>query len=244
MIRAARHGGFDFRDARILVVDDEDLSRALAYNVISKFGCAVVDAAETAREALDAMFTATRPYHVVVSDFNMPGMNGLQLLKAVRSGSPGIARDVGFAMLTGHSDKELVGAAFNLDVDCFIVKPVSAERMRSRISRILSTDRPIRPPIDYIQVEVDVTPDATGPAPAPDRVSPGVVVPGGADRLGRGGGTPLSQVMPGAVLSGDVFTSNGQKLLTKGFTLDKRMIERLSELAELDSKVATIPVEG
>lgn len=242
MIRATRHTGFDFRDARILIADDEGLSRALAYSIVSKFDCALVDAVQTGREALDFLFTATRPYHLVISDFDMPDMNGLELLKAVRTGSPGIARDIGFAMLTGYTDKGVVGAAFNLDVDCFIVKPVSADRMRGRLARILSTDRPIRRPPDYMSVNINGVEDASGGQTA-GRASPGVVDTSRATSGAGKTGTPIDQVIPGSVLSDDLFTSSGQKLLNRGFTLDKRMIERLKDLSELDAAVGNVSIE-
>ena len=73
----------------------------------------------------------------VISDFNMPELHGLQLLKAVRTGQHGITRATPFTLLTGYSDKSLVDVALALDVNAFLVKPVSKGAFSTRIPRYL-----------------------------------------------------------------------------------------------------------
>ena len=101
------------------------------------------------RRALDFLATTTNAIDLIISDVRMPQINGLDLLKAVRMGVPGISRHTTFALLTGYSDKDVVASAFSFDVDCFLIKPISARAIRERISQVMATDRPLKTPVDY-----------------------------------------------------------------------------------------------
>ena len=234
MIRSSRYSGFDFRDLHVLVVEDEEFARTVTCQVLRGFSCARVLSAEDGQQATDMLTSATRSFDLVICDFKMPAMNGLELLKLVRRGLPGVARDLPFALLTSHSDKAIVGAAFELDVDCIMIKPVTAATMRGRITRVMATDRPIKAPFDYH----DNAPDGVGAA-AGSRAAAGEVV---ARPRGDGQRTPLSEVRYGAVLARSIVTSGGHVLVTSGETLDQRTIERLQELAELDPAVREVQI--
>jgi len=264
MMRSNRHGGFDFRDLNVLVVEDETYARELTCYLMRSFGCPLVAEATNGNEAVDAMMAATRSFGLVICDFRMPVMNGLELLKRIRVGLPGVARDTAFAMLTSHADKPIVGLAFRLDVDCYLAKPITAAVIRNRVTRVMTTDRLIKGPFDYTEVDVDGAMDlADLPEPAAPRIDvnpgPGVVVkPSGSTSKPRdrtSAATPtksaepagrrvgLSQVPVGAVLAAPILTGNGQLLVPNGTSLDKRTLERLKDLAELDSSVKSITIE-
>ena len=72
--------------------------------------------------------------HLVISDFNMPDMDGLQFLEAVRA-DPVIGKTV-FIMLTGSSDKEIVQKAAALGVNNYVVKPFSPAALKEKIERV------------------------------------------------------------------------------------------------------------
>lgn len=241
MIRSDRHGGFDFRDVRALVVDDEDYNRVLTRDVMLRFGCAEVEEAVNGVEGLTVLQQTTRAFDLVVADFRMPEMDGLQFLKTIRVGAPGIPRHLPIAMLTTFSDRYVVAAAFNLDVDCFLIKPVSADSMQTRLARVLSTERPIRPPSDYSGVNID-------PPKEPEAVwsrgfEPVAVHDGGAmapPEVARM--VDLNRVRPGAILAGDVKAENGEVVLRSGEVLDKTTLARLKEMAELDEAVRSVVI--
>jgi len=249
MIRSSRHGGFDFRDIHVLVVEDEEFARTLTTQVLRGYGCAGVQSAEHGNQALDILTAATRSFDLIICDFRMPRMNGIELLKAIRRGVPGVARDIPFAMLTSHADKPVVGLAFELDVDCFLIKPITAATMRERLVRVMSTDRPIKPPFDYHEINTDRVADE-GDTLDMERTSPGVVVPQRDEpvdksKVARPGTriTTLAKVRAGAMLVDPIVTSGGQMLVPAGIALDKRTIERLRDLAEMDPGVREIHIE-
>jgi CheY-like chemotaxis protein len=261
MIRFAKHGAVDFRDLHVLVVEDEPYARELSSHLLRSFGCLVVREAKNGEQAIDMLTGASRSYGLVMCDFRMPGMTGLQLLKRIRTGLPGVARDTAFAMLTGHADKPIVGLAFQLDVDCYLTKPIAAEAMRSRVTRVMMTDRAIKSPYDYQDIDVDGVME-TDSEPG-ERASPGIVLSakrngrakaGGAKaegaapaaEPGKGAGgrsVPLKRVAPGSVLAEPVITGRGQLLVPSGVVLDMRTLERLRDLAELDPSVRDVVIE-
>lgn len=238
MIRSSRHSGFDFRDIHVLVVEDEEFARTLTSQVLRGYGCADVQSVEDGNQALDHLTAATRSFDLIVCDFRMPKMNGIELLKAIRKGAPGVARDIPFAMLTSHADKPVVGLAFELDVDCFLIKPITAATMRERLTRVMSTDRPIKAPFDYHEVNTDrVADDADLQRPPPPVQRPAMTLRPGTRVVS------LSKVRPGSVLVDAMTTSNGQMLLPAGVSLDARTIARLRDLAEMDANVREVHIE-
>ncbi len=174
-------------------------------------------------------------------------MNGLELLKALRKGLPGVALDMPFAMLTGHADKPVVGLAFELDVDCFLIKPITAAVMNERLVRVLSTDRPVKSPYDYHDVDLDSAIQVAEAAVGANAEIPAIVSPG--DRSGEPRPAPpdgrdqpvdLTSVRNGVILAKPIATTSGHVLLQAGTELDQRTIERLQDLAEIDPNLKQI----
>jgi len=122
----------------ILVVDDEEFIRSLVKQLLTELGASTVLDAENGRQAIDLLATQGENVDCIVSDFKMPDKNGIELLQAIRSGSAKVERNLPFAMLTGYSDKFVLGLAMAMDVDAFIAKPVSKEMLASRLTPLLS----------------------------------------------------------------------------------------------------------
>ncbi len=76
-----------------------------------------------------------QPLDLIISDFNMPEMDGLGLLRAVR-GHPAV-RKVPFILLTGRGDRELVVKAAQAGVNNYLVKPFTAEILRGKIEPVI-----------------------------------------------------------------------------------------------------------
>lgn len=243
MPQIVRQPGFDFASLRVIVVEDNETNRAIICRMMRQLKCAVVDSAADGDQALTTMLTASHGYDLIISDFQMPGMNGLRLLKTVRVGSPGISRDIGFIMLTGHADNFIVATAFNLDVDSFVVKPVTPKALRARISHVMSAASRIKRPVDYNEISVDPN-EITSPREKAPRDMAFVPPPWEAEDVDNAGIVErnLSNVKPGSKLAADLHSGSGDLLLPSGQTLDEQTLDRLRNLAELDASVSRLMV--
>ncbi len=164
----------DLSDRNILLVDDVVFARATVKKILSSFGRPQVIEAAHGDEALDYLNSTGAPAHMIVSDFNMPKKNGLELLKAIRCGHTDYPRDFPVAMLTGYSDEHLVDMALSLDVNAFLIKPISRDTMGVRLGKMLdmaSDTGWLKPVADYESVAI-TTAEADTPAPKPAASAP------------------------------------------------------------------------
>ncbi len=117
---------------KVMVVDDQTSMRAMIRRALQDLGFKDVRDKAGAQEALAAI--KTDRVHLVISDFNMPEMDGLQFLEAVRT-DPVIGKTV-FIMLTGSADKEIVQKAAALGVNNYVVKPFAPAALKEKIERV------------------------------------------------------------------------------------------------------------
>lgn len=117
---------------KVMVVDDQTSMRAMIRRALQDLGFRDVRDKAGAAEALEAV-RADR-VHLIISDYNMPGMDGIEFLEAVR-GDPVIGKTV-FIMLTGSADKEIVQKAAALGVNNYVVKPFAPAALKEKIERV------------------------------------------------------------------------------------------------------------
>ncbi|WP_272010135.1 PP2C family protein-serine/threonine phosphatase [Roseovarius sp. ZX-A-9] len=124
---------------RVLVVDDSRLQRRILTSLLRKWGFDITQAA-SGEEALD--ICRESPPDLVLSDWMMPGMNGLEFCRQFRA----MTRDCYgyFILLTSKSEKDEVAFGLDAGPDDFLTKPVNAGELRARIAageRILRIER-------------------------------------------------------------------------------------------------------
>ena len=117
---------------RILVVDDFSTMRRIVRNVLKQLGYTNIEEAENGEHAYTLMKRGE--FQFVISDWNMPIMDGLDLLKKVRS-DPNLS-STPFLMVTAEAEKEKVVTAIKAGVNNYIVKPFSPEGMKEKIEKI------------------------------------------------------------------------------------------------------------
>lgn len=118
---------------RIMVVDDMSTSRGLITQALDAFGVRNVATAENGKQALTAL--ATKPAHLVISDYNMPEMDGLQLLHQLR-GSPK-TKGVGFILITGRAEQQIIDHGKKLGMNNYLKKPFQPEDLRNCIEAVV-----------------------------------------------------------------------------------------------------------
>lgn len=118
---------------RVMVVDDMSTSRGLITQALDAIGIRHVATSENGAAALRALEKS--PVHLVISDYNMPEMDGLHLLHALRS-SPRTQK-IGFVLITGRADKEIIDHGRKLGMNNFVKKPFQPSDLRSAIEAVV-----------------------------------------------------------------------------------------------------------
>lgn len=117
---------------KVMVVDDQASMRAMVRRTLQDLGFKDVRDRAGSAEALDAI--RSERVHLIISDYNMPDMDGLEFLAAVRA-DPVIGKTV-FIMLTGSADREIVQKAAALGVNNYVVKPFTPAALKEKIERV------------------------------------------------------------------------------------------------------------
>jgi two-component system chemotaxis response regulator CheY len=117
---------------KVLVVDDQLTIRALARSTLQQLGISDVVDAGDGEEGFKTLLA--KPVHLVISDYNMPKMDGLNLLRTIRAHPP--TAGTAFIMLTGRADKELVQRAVQFGVNNYLVKPFTAADLKGKIEQV------------------------------------------------------------------------------------------------------------
>ena len=131
--------GYRFERLKVLVVDDNQNMRKLVTTILQAFGVTSIAEAANGVRALEAM--KDNP-DVVILDWMMDEMNGIEFTKAVRTlpGSPNPY--VPIIMLTGHTSADCVAQARDAGVNEFLAKPVSLKAMLARLTAVIEYPRP------------------------------------------------------------------------------------------------------
>ena len=118
---------------QILIVDDQRSMRSLVRSSLAQLGCDRIIEAESGQDALWRL--EILPAHLIISDLNMPMMDGLGLLRSVRESKT--LKDTAFIMLTSRGDGELVRQAMALRVNNYLMKPFSVDGLRRKIEAVV-----------------------------------------------------------------------------------------------------------
>jgi two-component system chemotaxis response regulator CheY len=118
---------------RVLVVDDQTSVRQMTRLTLEQIGVKLIHEAANGNEAVEK--ATLQPLDLIISDYNMPEMDGLGLLRSIR-GHPS-ARRVPFILVTGRGDRELVVKAAQAGANNYVVKPFTADILRTKIEQVI-----------------------------------------------------------------------------------------------------------
>nr|WP_319381742.1 chemotaxis response regulator CheY [Thiomicrorhabdus sp.] len=120
------------RDMNILVVDDFSTMRRIVKNLLKELGFNNLDEADDGETAWPMIQTGK--YDFIVSDWNMPKMTGIDLLKHVRADQN--LKDLPFLLITAEAKRSQILEAAQAGVDGYIVKPFTAATLNEKIQKI------------------------------------------------------------------------------------------------------------
>ena len=125
---------------KVLVVDDMSTMRRIVKNVLRQIGFSDIVEAENGQDALTKLKAGG--FGLVVSDWNMPVMQGIELLRAVRADAE--LKTLPFLMVTAEAQKENLIEAVQAGVSNYVVKPFTAEVLQGKLEKIFANLQPAK----------------------------------------------------------------------------------------------------
>lgn len=184
---------YNIERLNFLIVDDNKHMRALVKSILHALGSKNTTEASDGADAFKEL--RHYPADIIICDWNMSPLDGLDFVRLVRTGKDSPNPFVPIIMLTGHTEMNRVLEARDAGVHEFLAKPISAKKLYSRIRAIIEHPR------EFIRAGLYFGPDRRrtkngGGYKGPERRK------AGADGAGEGGGSELSQDEVQALLNG------------------------------------------
>lgn len=133
----------DIQEMNILVVEDESIIRNVVEAVLKDMGAKNISLANNGRKALTMIKEPIEPFDLIICDWMMPEMDGLELLKEVRV----LGHKTIFLMLTAKSTQDAVVQVHKTGVDAYIVKPFTPAELKAKVGTLVRrAARPKLPP--------------------------------------------------------------------------------------------------
>ena len=127
-------GSMALEGVSVLVVDDDEAMRTLVCRMLKRMKVGHIYEAEGGEQALEQLAGPAGKVDIVICDWNMPGMSGVELFKQVHPKKPQLP----FLMLTGRADLDSVVIAKKAGVQGYIVKPISPQELKTKIGFLIS----------------------------------------------------------------------------------------------------------
>jgi two-component system chemotaxis response regulator CheY len=204
----------DLGARKILIVDDVRFTRLTLAKIIGSFGAPTILEAGDGESALAVLQHEGAGTDCIITDLDMPKLDGVGLLQAVRTGRGNVPRDTKVVLLTGHSELDRIGPALHFDVDAFLAKPASHRAIEACFQRLFGT-----PPASPAS-EADHAIPPNGPIAQ--------TMPGSAGEGERMVAVP--EIPADAELARDLLFGNGRLLLAAGARLSPRTRDSVGEL--------------
>jgi len=125
---------------KVLVVDDMSTMRRIVKNVLKEIGFSDMIEAENGQDALNKLKVGD--IGLIVSAWNMPVMQGIELLRAVRADAE--LKDLPFLMVTAEAQKENIIEAVQAGVSNYVVKPFTPEALQGKLEKIFAEAQPAK----------------------------------------------------------------------------------------------------
>lgn len=126
-------------DLKLIIIEDSSFARLVLSNYMHDFGYTNVDYPEDGAEGWELIAESLvddEPYDVVITDLNMPGLDGLELIKRIKS-DPGSA-NLKILVISAEAEQAVIDNVLNAGAQKFLVKPVAKNDLKEAIESIIS----------------------------------------------------------------------------------------------------------
>jgi two-component system chemotaxis response regulator CheY len=140
-LRAEREKRARLANVRVLVADRDYRTASLLHRILTSFGFRHLDLTTNGESALALL--RSRPFDLIITEWNMEPVDGLELVKAIRAAKDDerIRRDIPIVMLTARSEIDKVQAARDAGITEFVVKPFTAKTISHRLIQVIDAPR-------------------------------------------------------------------------------------------------------
>ncbi|MBK9322633.1 MAG: response regulator [Bdellovibrionaceae bacterium] len=124
-------------DTKFLIVDDFATMRKVIKKILTELGYNKIDEADDGKSAFPMLKEASasdHPYGLVISDWSMPGLTGIELLKACKADKQLI--ELPFILITAENEQKHIGEAAKAGVSDFVVKPFNTATLKSKMEKV------------------------------------------------------------------------------------------------------------
>ncbi|MCK9284081.1 MAG: EAL domain-containing protein [Rhodocyclaceae bacterium] len=227
-------------EINVLVVEDDDFTRKIILSVLRTLGFAKVTDAANVEFSLKLL--ESNAFDLIITDVEMPGVNGLKFIQMIRAGRTFAKRETRIIVLTAFSQTEILSAALALDINGFLVKPITPALVEEKISKAISERLHLHPALAYEAVRTDFRSlrGAGDIRSANDYRGASIPLPvhkeTGRNESREGTDISLQRLRPGMILTENINLTDGTLLLSSGHVLTELSINRLYDIRSLLKK--------
>ncbi len=219
------------RKMNILVVDDDNFVRKIILQVLRDLGHKTVTDAASAESAIKLF--DSNSFDLVITDLNMPGMNGLKFIQMIRSGKTRAKPETRIMVLTFFSQTEVLSTTLAMDVNGFLVKPIIPSVMEEKLACAMNERLHLRPTIAYESVRTDARSLPRESSGIPPNAAVALEKKKAQSQNWKMRSISLNKLRPGMMLAENVHLNDGMLILSSGQTLSEVSINRLIDLKEI-----------
>ncbi len=233
---------------RILLVEDDVFLRRIIGQTLSGLRPKQIVTAEDGKDALS--FLSNHRVDLLITDIQMPRMNGLELIRQIRLGKTARKPDLRTIVVTSFSTMEVVIASLALDVNGFLVKPITRASAARKIGIAMREQMRLRREDHYSSVNTNLESIAQTLGEKTQDVNASILWEENGEENNRwirkSAGNEakkvgLDQLQPGMCLMEDLKTTSGLTLVSAGQELSEGLINRVNELSRvLDNRQVRI----
>jgi len=218
---------------RVLLVDDDSFIRRVNRQIITNLQIQQLFQAEDGLNAMPIL--KNNEVDILITDIQMPKMNGIELIKQIRTGNAMCRRHLKVIVVTNFSNTEVLNSCIQLNVNGFLVKPITPAGMEKKIKLAMQEQTSLASVEEYLKVNTDLKSLEQVGTEKSSKVNVSISKrhKDNTSKNEEGKLVSLINLKSGMQLLEDIYFTNGSKLVSSGMVLSENLINRIKELREV-----------